>query len=67
LYHGLKGSNEASFILDEYFTKKSLAEIGYRFDPSDLELWKVEAFLLIAKTLNNEEKKDLKKKAKNGK
>lgn len=47
-YRGANVSNQASFIVEDYFNKKMLKELGYSFDFNALEQWEVEAYSIIA-------------------
>ena len=50
-----------SFYVHEYFEKKALAKIGYRFNDEDLTSLDVEAFNLIAFEINRHEANQAKK------
>lgn len=54
---GLKTTNEAAFIVEDYAIKKMLNEMGYRLNFDDLEQFEVSAYSLIASTINEEEKR----------
>jgi hypothetical protein len=39
-----------------------LKDLGYRFDPDDLEEWQIECYRLIENTINLEQDKESKRK-----
>ncbi len=56
-YKGIKATNEAAFIIEDYALKKMLNEMGYRLNYEDLEQWEVSAYSLIHETISQEEKR----------
>lgn len=59
------GNSLGAQLVEEYFNRKALNELGAKFEIEDLTDWEVEAFTLIhnqvAKTMNEEQKKEAKK------
>lgn len=51
-------------VLDEYFQKKCLAEIGYSFNSDELTVFEAESFTIISSTLSELENKRMKKDSK---
>jgi hypothetical protein len=54
-------------MVSEYFERKSLSEIGYRFDSSDLTCYEAEIFFTVSAALSDHAKREgekLKAKAK---
>jgi len=47
IYAGAAGRNESYPLVEEYFTKKALSEIGYQFQGSDLDDITAHAFFII--------------------
>lgn len=60
----MPGVTKAAFILQDYLNKKTLATLGYSFDPDSLESWEVEAYSIISSTIAGLEKKDAEKNSK---
>lgn len=58
----MQGSNEASLYLVEYHQRKTLASLGYRFDPNDLDPGTAEAFILIESEFNRLNNEAMKRK-----
>lgn len=48
-------------FVEEYFNKKMLCKLGYKFDPDDLSTADVEAFSIIQSVINKNESDQLKK------
>ena len=57
----MKGSNRMMVYVEEYFTRKMLAKLGYRFDPNDLTNADVDAFNVISSVIAKNEKDQIKK------
>ncbi len=53
--------NESALLIEEYFSRKNLSEIGYRFNTSKLHDFKVESFGIITSELSKIEKEETKK------
>lgn len=60
-YHGHKANNEMAFIVGRYFELQLLKKLGYN-QIDDLDDFEIQAFKVIANTVNREEEKQLKKK-----
>ncbi len=54
-------NNESALLVEEYFSRKNLCEIGYRFTTNSLHDFKVESFGIITSELNKIEKEETKK------
>ena len=52
VYKGIESTNKSFPYVAEYFERKMLAEIGYRFDGNDLSDLDVQAFGEISRKLN---------------
>ena len=64
---GANENTEAAWIVSEYYQRKMLSDVGYRFDASKLSTFKVEAFTVIANQLSKIEREQAKKmRAKQG-
>lgn len=48
--------------IEQYFIQQKMAELGYKFDGLTLDVLEVEAFMLIAKTFEEEKNKENAKK-----
>jgi len=48
--------------VEKYFSQKLLSSLGYNLNIQELEEYEIEAFHLIANAINEEERKELKKK-----
>lgn len=57
----MKGSNKMMIYVEEYFTKKTLAKLGYRFDPSELSSADVDAFNIIESVISKHRADQMKK------
>jgi len=57
----MKGTNKMMPFVEEYFNKKMLRKLGYKFDPNELTTADVEAFNIIQSVLNKHESDSLKK------
>lgn len=64
LWRGHSVQTEVTPLVCEYFERKTLSEIGYRFDPKDLSSFKAQCFGIIANQLNELESNEHKKAAK---
>lgn len=58
------GLNKSSALVYEFFTKKSLAALGYSFDASGLSQFEVEAYTFIDNEVRSFENKQMKLKKK---
>lgn len=62
-YKGARiSANEASVFVNNYFELKTLAELGYRYDMNELEVFEAEAYSIIKGEINRLELKDAKKR-----
>jgi hypothetical protein len=59
---GAHGSNEAAVFVSEYFERKTLSKLGYRFDPNELTQFQVQAFMIVESEINKYNNSKLKKK-----
>ena len=50
--------------MSEYITRQRLAKLGFTSDIGSLPSYKADAFIMISQLLDEEEKKELKKKGK---
>lgn len=57
----MKGSNKMAPYVDDYFNKRMLSKLGYRFSGEDLGTDEVEAFNIISSVLNKHEESEMKK------
>lgn len=57
----IDATNNSAFIVAEYFERKNLAELGFRFDDSELTNFEVNCFKLISNELNRLEEAERKK------
>lgn len=61
VWKGIPSQNEAGPIVEAYFQKKSLAQLGYSFDASDLETFEADCFTIIENELKKLETMEMKK------
>jgi len=57
----MKGHNGMILYVEEYFNKKMLAKLGYRFSVDELTVADVEAFQIIQEAINKNEADSMKK------
>jgi glucose-6-phosphate isomerase len=63
-YQGTKLANSTYFIVEDYFNKKLLKDLGYTFDYNSLEQWEVEAYSIIANEVAKLQARDAKSRRK---
>lgn len=66
MWRGNSFQTEITPVIAEYFQRKTLAELGYRFPP-DLNCFKADCFGIIANQLGVLEKRDAENAAKKAK
>jgi len=58
---GKHGSNSAALFVSEYFERKTLSKLGYKFDVNDLSSLDVEIFTTIESEINSHSNESMKK------
>ena len=58
---GQSGTNETSFLVEEFFIRKALSKIGYTFDIEELDCIEGEIFAIIAGEIASHESDEMKK------
>ena len=57
----VSGSGIVPHMVSEYFERKRLSEIGFKFDHGDLTCYEVEAFLIVSSAIDEVKEKNDKK------
>jgi len=57
----VQSPGSGTIFVQRYLTKKQLAKLGYRFNPSKLSDYEVEAYMIVANELAKCENEDMKK------
>jgi len=60
----MKGHNKMSIYVEDYFNKKMLCKLGYRFSSEDLESADVEAYSIISSVIHKYQDDEMKKSSK---
>lgn len=64
LFKGVEYRNEASPIVDEYFRRKTLADLGYTSGPtSELSSAKADCFISIASEISRQQDEAMKRRS----
>ena len=61
MWRGIKSVNEAGPIVEKYFQQQTLSNLGYSFNPDDLETFEADCFTIIESELKRWETKEAKK------
>jgi hypothetical protein len=57
----MRGSNKMMVYVEEYFTRKTLAKLGFNFDPNELTSADVDAFNIIESVISKHDSDKMKK------
>jgi hypothetical protein len=61
---GVYNNNESAPLVHEYFQRKQLAELGYKFDGENLSTFQVDCFTIIKNVIDEVEIQQMKKSRK---
>lgn len=57
----VSGNGIVPHLVSEYFERKRLSDIGYKFDHGDLTCYEVEVFLIVSSAIDEVREKNEKK------